>query len=46
VADRRWIDARKRETEFFVKTLIGFRKGDLIFDIGANRGLKTRIFLD
>jgi len=45
MADRRIIDERSREVEFFKKLLPGFRKGDIIFDIGANQGHKTDIFL-
>jgi FkbM family methyltransferase len=45
VADRRWIDTRSKELEFYRGLLNGFRKGDLIFDVGANDGSKTDIFL-
>ena len=45
VADRRIIDERSREMGFYRSLLVGFRKGDLIFDIGANNGFKTDIFL-
>jgi len=44
IADRRIIYRREREIEFYRNLLRGFRKGDLIFDIGANNGLKTEIF--
>jgi FkbM family methyltransferase len=36
---------RDREIAFYKKTLAGFCQGDLIFDIGANHGAKTAIFL-
>lgn len=45
VADKRIIEAKTREIEFYRNLLTGFRKGALIFDIGANEGYKTAIFL-
>jgi FkbM family methyltransferase len=45
VADRRLIEERDSEVEFFRRNLAGLQRGDLIFDIGANRGHKTDIFL-
>jgi FkbM family methyltransferase len=45
IADRRRIDARGREVDFYRGLLHGFRQGDLIFDIGANDGTKTDVFL-
>ena len=45
VADRRITDRRNRELEFYRSLPIGFRTGDLIFDVGANHGQKTDIFL-
>jgi FkbM family methyltransferase len=45
VADRRQIDARNEELRFYRSFLKGLRKGDLIFDIGANEGTKTDLFL-
>lgn len=45
LADRRIIDQRCRELEFYRYLLGGFREGDLIFDVGANHGQKTDIFL-
>jgi hypothetical protein len=45
LADGRLIDNRNKEVEFYKTTLSNFRKGDVIFDIGANVGQKTDIFL-
>jgi FkbM family methyltransferase len=45
VSDSRIIADRRRETDFYGKLLVGFRKGDLIFDVGANFGYKVDIFL-
>jgi FkbM family methyltransferase len=45
VADRRIIDDRQAEIDFYRNLLDGFREGDLIFDIGANQGYKVDIFL-
>jgi len=45
MADRRWIDARRLEVEFYRKLLSGYQRGDLIFDVGANDGTKTDVFL-
>jgi FkbM family methyltransferase len=45
IADKRMIEARSREVDFYRKLLNGFRKGDLIFDVGANQGAKTDVFL-
>jgi FkbM family methyltransferase len=44
-ADPKVIADRYREVQFYRNTLMGFRKGALIFDIGANQGHKTDIFL-
>ena len=41
----RWIDVRRREVEFYRILLNGFRQGDLIFDVGANDGAKSDVFL-
>jgi FkbM family methyltransferase len=45
VADRRLIDGRSKELEFYRRLLGEFRQDDLIFDVGANVGDKTDIFL-
>jgi FkbM family methyltransferase len=45
VADARVIEARSREVEFYRSVLDGFRQQDLIFDVGANCGQKTDVFL-
>jgi FkbM family methyltransferase len=45
IADRRLVEQRRQELDFFRKTLVGFRRNYLIFDIGANRGVKAEIFL-
>jgi FkbM family methyltransferase len=45
IADRQLIDDRSTEVEFYCKTLKGFRPGHVIFDVGANQGQKTDIFL-
>jgi len=45
IADRQLIDSRSKEVGFYRNTLEGFQPGDVIFDIGANQGQKTDIFL-
>jgi FkbM family methyltransferase len=45
IADRRRIDHRGREVDFYLSLLNGLRQGDLIFDVGANDGTKTDVFL-
>lgn len=45
LADRSLLDDRRREVEFYRRLLTGFGQGNLIFDIGANYGSKTSIFL-
>jgi len=45
IADRQLIDSRCTEINFYRQTLKGFQPGDVIFDVGANQGQKTDIFL-
>jgi len=45
IADPKLIQDRSRELEFYRTTLQGLRRGDVVFDIGANVGQKTDIFL-
>lgn len=45
IADKRIINGRSREVEFYRYLLEGFHAGDLIFDIGANHGRKVDVFL-
>ena len=44
-ADPHWITDRAKEVEFYRRVLFGLRRRDIIFDIGANDGFKTDIFL-
>jgi len=45
VAGRHWILARQKQLDFYRRLLPRLRRGDLIFDIGANVGFKTDLFL-
>ena len=45
IADKGRIDARHKEMDFYRSLFDGFRRGDLIFDVGANDGRKTDVFL-
>lgn len=45
IAGRRWIEAREKQLDFYRRLLPELRPGDLIFDIGANEGFKTDLFL-
>ena len=45
VADKDWILARDRQIDFYRRLLPELRHGDLIFDVGANEGFKTDLFL-
>jgi FkbM family methyltransferase len=44
-ADKHIVDDRRKEMRFYRNLLEGFRRGDLIFDVGANVGYKAGIFL-
>ncbi|MGH9565583.1 MAG: FkbM family methyltransferase, partial [Candidatus Angelobacter sp.] len=44
-ADRAVVDDIRKEVIFYRNLLCGFAKGELIFDVGANNGTKTEIFL-
>jgi FkbM family methyltransferase len=43
--DPQRVERRSKEVSFYRSVLNGFRPGDLIFDVGANVGDKTDIFL-
>jgi len=45
IANRKLIEERDEQIGFFRETLTGFPAGGLIFDIGANQGYKTDMFL-
>jgi len=45
VADKNWILARDMQIGFYRRVLPELRRGDLIFDVGANDGFKTELFL-
>jgi FkbM family methyltransferase len=45
VVNREVIERRDAEVQFYRSVLGGFQKGDLIFDVGANHGEKTDVFL-
>ena len=40
----RW-ESLRQEVAFYEKVLVGLKRGDLMFDIGANQGSKTDVFL-
>lgn len=45
IAGRHWILVRDKQLDFYRRLLTDLRPGDLIFDIGANEGFKTDLFL-
>jgi FkbM family methyltransferase len=45
IAGKQWILAREKQTDFYRRLLPELSLGDLIFDIGANEGFKTDLFL-
>ena len=45
LADRSIIERSHREIRFYRNLLCGFSRGCLVFDVGANHGSKTGIFL-
>ena len=45
IRDQKWIVSRDKEVEFYRNLLVGLRDDDLIFDVGANEGFKTDVFL-
>jgi FkbM family methyltransferase len=44
-ADRAIVEDLRKEVVFYRNLLGGFKKGELIFDVGANHGTKTETFL-
>lgn len=45
IAGKQWILAREKQIDFYRRLLPELSHGDLIFDIGANEGFKTDLFL-
>lgn len=45
VAHREKLESRRQEVHFYQSVLTGFKRGDRIFDIGANEGAKADLFL-
>jgi FkbM family methyltransferase len=45
VAHPERLESLRQEVRFYQGLLAGFKEGDLIFDIGANEGAKTDVFL-
>jgi len=46
LADKSIIEERRNEVHFYQRLLEGFPKGGLIFDVGANQGSKSTVFLN
>jgi FkbM family methyltransferase len=45
VGHRDRLESLRQEVGFYERVLVGFSRGDLIFDIGANEGDKTDVYL-
>jgi FkbM family methyltransferase len=45
VAKKETLISSQREQDFYHRLLVGLRHDDLVFDVGANQGAKTDIFL-
>jgi FkbM family methyltransferase len=45
IANPAVVNARDRAIEFYRETLSGFQRGQLIFEVGANKGNGTAVFL-
>ncbi len=45
ITDSSLVQRRDKEVDFYRNLLSGFRPGNLIFDVGANHGAKTDVFL-
>jgi len=45
VADKQWAKSKKMEVDFYRNLLQGFRRNNLILDVGANHGFKTDVYL-
>jgi FkbM family methyltransferase len=45
MAHRERLESLRQEVHFYESVIAGFKRGGLIFDIGANQGAKTDVFL-
>ena len=45
ISNKRFLENRRKQIKFYRELLRGFQIGDLIFDIGANVGEKTDVFI-
>jgi FkbM family methyltransferase len=45
LVDRNWVRDRDAQINFYRQLMPDLRRGDTVFDIGANEGLKTDLFL-
>ena len=46
IAEPSVVKSIRKETQFYKSLLKGLRRNDLIFDVGANQGVKTGVFLE